>query len=142
MHAMNESLVDKVVTSKCSSEPAWPTGWRMFLPVFGVDNKLVQWLCEQPADVGLTMVCDFQLCTAGKEQSMCSTNKATSPSKLLNDQVVSGLATTTDKELLQNGQFLIPDRASVLPRTATLEWINSKQPDSEQHANVGIDRFR
>ena len=51
MHAMNESLVDKVVTSKGSSEPVWPTGWRVFLPVFGVNNKLVQWLCEQLAAV-------------------------------------------------------------------------------------------
>jgi len=26
MHTMNESLVDKVVTSKCSSKPVWPIG--------------------------------------------------------------------------------------------------------------------
>jgi len=26
MHTMNESLVGKVVTGKCSSEPVWPIG--------------------------------------------------------------------------------------------------------------------
>jgi len=51
MHAMNESLVDKVSTGKCSSEPAWPAGWRMFLPVLSVNKKSVQWLHEQPAAV-------------------------------------------------------------------------------------------
>ena len=56
MHTMNESLVDKVVTSKCSSEPVWPIGWRVFLPVCGVNNKLVQWLYEQPAAVKLIKV--------------------------------------------------------------------------------------
>jgi len=47
MHAMNESLVDNVTTGKRSSEPAWPTGQRMFLLVLSVNNKLVQWLHEQ-----------------------------------------------------------------------------------------------